>query len=113
MECNIGSVHDIGLAESLFSDDDFVKSFKRLGKSARICQDQEMVPLVLLQMPWRGEEGGGLEENSGTSSSSTCTNYFEHGIKGFAQGLERNGVDPTKILLKTRPPLGISEEEEK
>ncbi|KAL7546589.1 hypothetical protein ACHAWF_009927 [Thalassiosira exigua] len=100
LECNFGEARDLGGPERLAEDPKIRDRFRRLAKAARACQKREMVPLVLLQVPWR-ETGG----ESGR--------YFEQGIRSFADASRNVEVETTRLLLETRPPVGISAREER
>ena len=66
-----------------------------------ICQKQEIVPLILLQLPWR-------EKGDHVSSE-----YFKHAVESFASALKSLKVDLQGLLFETRPPMTISAQEEK
>ena len=100
MECNFGSADDVGGATQLINNPHFIKRFDRLAEAAKACQDREMVPLILLQVPWR--EPGGLSND-----------YFDKAVQGFASALETAGVESERLLFETRPPIGISAQEER
>ena len=53
LECNLGSADEIGGAAQLVDSRTCSERLRHLAKIAKACQRQEMVPLVLLQVPWR------------------------------------------------------------
>jgi len=99
IECNFGLADDIGGTTQL-DNPLFSARFGRLAEAAKKCQNQEMVPLVLLQVPWR-EPG----EDSKV--------YFEKAVKIFARALKKEDVESKRVLFETRPPIGVSAQEEK
>ena len=96
-ECNLGSVEEIGQPSRLADD----PRFRRLAEVAMICQKHEIVPLILLQLPWR-------EKGNDVSSE-----YFKHAVESFASSLKSLKVDLQGLLFETRPPMTISAQEEK
>ena len=70
----------------------------RLAAVVRICQAHEMVPLVLLQVPWR--EKGSKE-------------YFQRAVESFGNAAVSAKVEARHLLLETRPPLPCSAQEER
>ena len=96
LECNLGTAHEIGDAAELVNNVRFV----RLAEVAQMCQQQSIVPLVLLQMPWR---------EPGDASS----NYFKQAVHSFADALKRAKVDVRRVLFETRPPMTVSAQAEK
>ena len=97
--CDFGSIIDIGVPAELVNNPLFRERFARLAKAAKACQDQEMVPLILLQFPWRDPE-----------VSEDC---FEHAAESFARALRKAGVEPKRVLFETRPPIGLSAQQER
>lgn len=99
LELNFGTVNDIKGPEELSDNKLFYKRFDKLAKAAKGCQEKEMVPVVLLQVPWR---------DSGVSQD-----YFDKAVQSFANALLYEGVDPQRLILETRPPIGMSAQSEK
>ena len=97
LECNLGSVDEIGEPSRLADD----PRFRRLAEVAMICQKQEIVPLILLQLPWR-------EKGDHVSSE-----YFKHAVESFAKALKSLKVELRGLLFETRPPMALSAQEEK
>lgn len=96
LECNFGSADDIGGPAQLADN----ARFSQLAEAAKKCQKQEMVPLVLIQVPWR--------------ESGDCSNdYFEQAVKSFAGALKNARVESKRVILETRPPIGVSAREER
>jgi hypothetical protein len=75
--------------------------FLWLAEVAQICQKHEIVPLALLQLPWR-------ETGMGVSSE-----YFKQAVESFASALKNQMVDQKKMFFETRPPMALSAQEEK
>jgi len=100
LECNLGSADDIGGAAQLADKPMFRARFGMLAEAAKRCQTQEMVPVVLIQVPWR-EPGDDSNE------------YFEQAIQSFADALKDATVESKRVVLETRPPIGVSAQEEK
>ena len=99
LECNLGcSVDDIQAPEQLSNNILFKTRFNQLSSTAKACQEKEMVPLVLLQVPWR--EGDAI-------------NYFEQAVTSFAGSLRNTKVESNGLFFETRPPIGISAQEER
>lgn len=98
LECNLGSADDIGGPAQLTDNPLFHERFDRLAKAAKDCQNQGMVPLVLLQMPWREPDDS--------------YQYFDKAVKAFAGALKNARVEPKRLLFETRPPIGMSAREE-
>lgn len=73
--------------------------FGRLAAAARECQLRGMVPLVLLQVRWREPENHSL----------SC---YRNAMASLAAAFRAAKVDPTRVLLETRPPIGLSAKEE-
>jgi len=96
LDCNFGAADTIGGASQLAHD----PRFGRLAAAAKACQEQQMVPLVLLQVPWR----------DGAEASSA---YFAQAVGSFASALRGAGVESKRLLLETRPPIGLSAQEER
>ena len=96
LECNLGTVDEIGGPEQLADD----PRFSRLAEVARICQTHEMVPLILLQVPWR-------------ESGDTASRYFKQAVHAFAEALRRAQVAPRRVLFETRPPMALTAQEER
>jgi hypothetical protein len=67
--------------------------FRKLAKATKKCQANELVPLLLLQLPWRVPD---------------ADDYFHWTMKSIANELQMVGVDCNKVFLETRPPIGIS-----
>jgi len=102
LECNFGSsIDDIGGPTEFVDNPRFRERFGRLARAARACQTQEMVPLILLQFPWR---------DPGPGVSMDC---FKQVVKSFARALKEAEVDPERVLFETRPPIGISAQQER
>ena len=99
LECNLGTEQDIGKPEKVASNLAIRDRLQCLANVARACQDQEMVPVILLQFPWR--------------DSDISLPYFEHVVMAFATALQTEGVDPEKIMFETRPPIGMTAQEER
>lgn len=99
LECNFGSVEEIGGAARLADDPMFSARFDQLAGVAKRCQDRGLVPLVLLQVPWR---------EPGESSD-----YFASAVKCFAAALRGANAESRRLLLETRPPVGLSAREER
>lgn len=95
LECNFGSHDEIGGPAQLADNLLFSARFDRLAEIARMCQRQEMAPLALLQVPWR--------ELGGDSQS-----YFEYVMASFAKAANKANVDPKRLFLESRPPMGLS-----
>ena len=53
LECNLGSADEIGTPEQLVHNPTCSARLRRLAEVAQACQRQELVPLILLQLPWR------------------------------------------------------------
>lgn len=100
LACNFGEAKDIGGAAQLADDPLISERFRRLADAVKACQLQEMVPLVLIQVPWR-EPGGESKD------------YYERAIKAFAKASKNARVESKRLLLETRPPVGLSAREEK
>jgi len=100
LECNFGSADDIGGAAQLGNNPLFGARFDLLAEAAKECQKREMVPLVLIQVPWR-ETGGDSND------------YFKQAIKCFANALRDARVESKQVILETRPPIGVSTREER
>ena len=94
LECNFGSAEDIGGPDQLRGN----PLFGRLAAIAKECQNQGMVAVILIQVPWREEQ---------------AYDYFERAIECFANASKTFEVEPQKIILETRPPIGISAREER
>ena len=58
-----------------------------------------MVPLVLIQVPWR--------------EPRVSNDYFRQAVNSFAAALKNARVESKRLLLETRPPIGVSAREEK
>ena len=71
--------------------------FGKLAKATKKCQVNELVPLLLLQLPWREPD---------------ADDYFQWAMKSIASELQMAGVDCGKVFLETRPPIGISAQKE-
>ena len=100
VECNFGTVKDIGMPTELSANNPiFSNRFDRLGDVSRLCQNQEMVPLVLLQVPWR--------------EPRDSVDYFVKAVRCFAGALSTAKVDPKRIIFETRPPIGMSSQQER
>lgn len=95
VHCNFGDGNTIGGATQLTSTNNPL--FGQLARAAKECQINEMVPLLLLQVPWR-------EDNS--------KEYFQQAMQSLASELQLAGVECNQLLLETRPPIGISAQEE-
>lgn len=100
LECNMGTEDDVGEASRFIEDPLFTARFDRLAEIARRCQKREMIPLVLLQVPWRD-----------TRRDSTF-DHFDRSVRALAASMERANVEPRRTLLETRPPVGLSAQEE-
>ena len=98
LECNFGTDDNIGGKDRL-SDSPCRDRFSHLAKSAKACQDLEMVPLILLQFPWRDPD--------------ISIAYFREAVKAFASSLNQAGVESRRVLFETRPPIGLSAQEER
>mmetsp|Transcript_2882 Transcript_2882/g.6282 ORF Transcript_2882/g.6282 Transcript_2882/m.6282 type:complete len:373 (-) Transcript_2882:299-1417(-) len=107
LECNFGSIDDIGEggASRLLDDPRLRARFRGLAGLARRCQEREMVPLVLLQVPWR--------ENRREGEESSSLDHFEKAIEALALEMKDAGVISKKLLLETRPPVGMSARDER
>ena len=103
LECNFGTVQDIGRPTELARNPLLQERFHRLAEAAKACQNHEMVPLLLLQVPWR--------ESGGEDCSSK--DYFEQAMQCLANALNIAKVEPKRLLLETRPPVGMSAQEER
>jgi hypothetical protein len=57
----------------------------------------EMVPLILLQVPWR---------------EADSIDYFHQAMKSLAAEIQNAEVESKQVILETRPPIGISAQEE-
>ena len=53
-----------------------------------------MVPLILLQLPWR--------------EMNAINDYFNQAMKSLASELQNAGVKCEQLILETRPPIGMS-----
>ena len=100
LECNLGSALEIGGAAQLADNIHCSARLSRLAEVARSCQGQEMVPLILLQCPWREP---GEEESSA---------YFRCAVGAFAAAARTAQLETKRVLFETRPPLPLSAQEE-
>lgn len=91
LECNLGDI----TPKQLIDGD---PRLKRLAEVAKVCQEHEMVPVLLLQVPWR-ETG--------------CIACFQQVIKGLSSAFMEAKVESKLVMLETRPPVGISTQEER
>jgi len=103
LHCNLGSVVSSDNGRTLHSRLD------RLTAAAKECQTLGMVPLILIQVPWREPPPPSPGEES---SSSSSLDRFEQAVRKLAIGLKRKGVESDKVLLETRPPIGVSVRDE-
>ena len=101
LECNLGSADEIGGAAQLVDNAMCSARLSQLAKVALVCQSQEVVPLILLQCPWREP---GEEESSA---------YFRQAVEAFATAAKDAKVDMKRVLFEMRPPLAFSAQEEK
>ena len=101
LECNLGSADEIGGAAQLVDNAMCSARLSQLAKVALVCQSQEVVPLILLQCPWREP---GEEESSA---------YFRQAVEAFATAAKDAKVDMKRVLFEMRPPLTFSAQEEK
>ncbi|KAL3928892.1 MAG: hypothetical protein SGBAC_012445 [Bacillariaceae sp.] len=97
MHCNLGYVRD--------NEDAFHQLAHALAHAAQQCQAHQLVPLLLLQVPWR--------EFSSFETKDSSLRYFQQAIRALATALSDEGVDCSKLILETRPPIGISAQEER
>ena len=97
-ECNFGSARDIDSPSHIATNPNFSQRFEKLAGGAKACQDMEMVPLVLIQVPWRDRDSN---------------NYFTSAIQCFSEAIQGAGVESRCMLLETRPPIAVSAQEEK
>ena len=88
MHCNLEVAPD---------NDNTYSLYRRLAVAAKKCQIYEMVPVMLIQVPWRVKN---------------ASKYFSEAMNTLAKELEIAGVDSNKMILETRPPIGISAQEE-
>ena len=100
LECNLGSAREIGEPAQLVDNVRCSARLRRLAEVARVCQRQSMVPLILLQVPWR---------EPGEDSSV----YFRQVVEALASAARDAKVDSKRVLLETRPPLPFSAQEER
>eukprot|EP00531_Pseudo-nitzschia_arenysensis_P020592 CAMPEP_0116147288 /NCGR_PEP_ID=MMETSP0329-20121206/17673_1 /TAXON_ID=697910 /ORGANISM="Pseudo-nitzschia arenysensis, Strain B593" /LENGTH=366 /DNA_ID=CAMNT_0003643203 /DNA_START=213 /DNA_END=1309 /DNA_ORIENTATION=- len=98
MECNFGMDEDIGGASNL-ANSPHRERFCQLAQAAKACQDSKMVPLILLQFPWRDPD--------------ISVDYFRSAVTEFASALNEAGVASNQLLFETRPPIGLSAQEER
>ena len=91
---------DFGSGDALCDNPLCLARLRWLAEVAQICQRHEMVPLALLQLPWRETQGA-------------STAYFKQAVEYFAAALKKRQVDPKKMLYETRPPMTLSAQEEK
>ena len=103
LECNFGTVDDIGMPTEFVDNLQINNRFNRLAQVSRMCQNQSLVPLVLLQMPWREK----------TRDYSSSMDYFVEAVKCFAGALRTAKVDPKRMIFETRPPIGMSSQQER
>mmetsp|Transcript_21109 Transcript_21109/g.42243 ORF Transcript_21109/g.42243 Transcript_21109/m.42243 type:complete len:396 (-) Transcript_21109:1338-2525(-) len=96
MHCNFGDGNIIGGAAQLLTPSNN-PLFGKLARAAKECQVNEMVPLILMQVPWREEDSD---------------DYFNQAMKSLADELQFAGVECKQVILETRPPIGISAQEE-
>jgi hypothetical protein len=94
LECNLGSIKEIGEPSEIGKNKKILHRLSRLARAAKACQQSKLVPVVLLQMPWR-EQG-------------VSTDYFRQACKSFVSALTTETVDPRKLVFETRPPVGLS-----
>lgn len=97
MHCNLGYIRD--------NEEAFHQLLHSLARAAQQCQANQLVPLLLLQVPWR--------ESSSFETEDSSLQYFQQAIRALATALSDNDVDCSKLLLEMRPPIGISAEEER
>ena len=98
LECNLGTVEDLGRPVDLARH--CHERFRRLAEATKACQEHKMVPLLLLQVPWR-------------ESKETSREYFTQALHCLANALNTATVEPKRLLLETRPPIGLSAQEER
>ncbi|CAJ1932740.1 unnamed protein product [Cylindrotheca closterium] len=86
-----------------------------LARAAQQCQAHELVPLLLVQVPWREDsrENGDGDDNDNGNNNDISFQYFDQAMNGLAKALKDQQVDCSKLLLETRPPIGISAMEER
>lgn len=100
LECNFGTAEDIGSPENLSK----TPKFEQLANVAKTCQSLELVPLILIQVPWKESRKG--DEN-------VSLEYYDTAIQCLAKAFEDANVESNRILLETRPPMGVSVPEER
>lgn len=93
LECNL---QDVTTPSRLADDPRLI----RLAQVSKECQELEMVPLILLQVPWR--EAGDISKDS-----------FSYVVKGLRRAFGNANVESKRVMLETRPPIGVSAQEEK
>jgi len=96
LHCNFGDDTTIGEPKQLTPVNNPL--FRQLARAAKECQVNEMVPLLLLQVPWR---------------ESNAKEYFHQAMTSLASELQIARVECNQLMLETRPPIGISAQEEK
>lgn len=100
LECNLGTASEIGGPSQLVDDPRLAAKFGDLAEVARSCQAQELVPLILLQVPWR-EPG------------RAASDYFRVAVEAFANAARDARVVSRRVLFETRPPMALSAQEER
>jgi len=101
LECNLGSADEIGDPAQIANNPKVGTRLCRLAEVAHLCQMQEMVPLVLLQVPWREPEEGSSDA------------YFRQAVDSFAAAAKGAQVNPRGLLFETRPPMAVSAQQER
>jgi len=106
LECNLGNKgRDIGPPSKFLletnNDQSIRTRLQRLALVAKECQNCELVPVVLLQVPWREEE-----------PPNVSLEYFQEAVQGLVDQMIKYRVDNQKMLFETRPPMGISASKE-
>ena len=105
LHCNCGDGEALSDPSQLLGGDERIRTLLgRLAGAARECQQHGMVPLVLLQVPWRHPER--------PAGGSTSTEFLENAVRALTKALVAEGVDCGKLLFETRPPIGVSAADE-
>lgn len=131
LECNLGSAEEIGGPAQLVNNPVCSARLSRLVEVAKICQEHEMVPLILLQVPWRESGEGSIQYFKQVRAIATleavCATpercllltlrqckSMSQAVESFADATKRaTAWDPKRVLLETRPPLAFSAQEER
>ena len=94
LECNFGTAEEIGPPSNLASS----KLLPQLCKCIKLCQRKQLLPIVLIQVPWRHERS---------------KSYYDTVLLYLARSLQEQSVETCKLILETRPPMGdLSAQEE-